>query len=90
MLFNVEEDINELNNFVMDALRAMMTGKKEIGGLGSANNLPNKTVLRGTGKNVKANRQKTPKEIKGYMSLTEARNALVTDRAVYNTLVRML
>ncbi len=89
-VINVEEDINELNNFVMDALRAMMTGKKEIGGLGSANNLPNKTVLRGTGKNVKANRQKTPKEIKGYMSLTEARNALVTDRAVYNTLVRML
>jgi len=88
-VINVDEDIQELNKFVMDALRATMTGKKKIGGLGSAN-LPDRTVCRGTGKNVKANRQKTPKEISGYMTLIEARNALVTDRAAYRTLVRML
>ena len=86
----VEKDLNELNVFVMDALRAVQTGKKKIGGLGSADNLEDKTVLRGKGKNVKANREKTPKQIEGYITLIEARNALLTSRGVYNTLVRML
>ena len=34
-IINVEKDIDTLNQFVMDALRACATGKKKIGGLGS-------------------------------------------------------
>jgi len=89
-IVTVEKDLNELNVFVMDALRAVQTGKKKIGGLGSADNLEDRTVFRGTGKNVKANRAKTRKEIDGYITLIAARNALVTSREAYNTLVRML
>lgn len=89
-IVTVEKDLNELNVFVMDALRAVQTGKKKIGGLGSADNLKDRTVLRGTGKNVKANRAKTKKEIDGYITLITARNALVTSREAYNALVRML
>ena len=89
-IVTVDEDLVELNNFVMDALRAVSTGKTKIGGLGSVNNLPNKTVMRGTGRNVKANRQKTQKKIDGYITLIEARNAMVTNRAAYQALIRTL
>ena len=51
-IINVEKDIETLNNFVMDALRACATNKKKIGGLGSVNNKEDYTILRGTGKNV--------------------------------------
>ena len=47
----------------MDAIRACATKKKKIGGLGSVNDKPDYTILRGTGKNVSANRTKTDKEI---------------------------
>lgn len=88
-IINVEEDIDELNLFVMDAIRAKITGKTKIGGLGSVVT-GDYTIHRGTGQNVKANRQKTPKEIDGYITLRCARNALLTDRAAYETLVRLM
>ena len=88
-IINVEKDINELNLFVMDCLRAKITGKTKIGGLGSVVT-GEYTICRGTGKNVKANRQKTPKDINGYISLNCARNAILTDRAAYEALIRML
>lgn len=89
-IINVEKDIETLNVFVMDALRACATKKKKIGGLGSVNDQPDHTILRGTGKNVTANRQKTDKEIKGYFTLGCMQNALLTRRSVYETLVRSL
>lgn len=89
-IINVEKDIETLNQFVMDALRACATNKKKIGGLGSVNDKENYTVLRGTGKNVTANRNKTEKEIEGFLSLKCMQNALLTNRAVYNTLVRSM
>ena len=89
-IINVEKDIETLNQFVMDALRACATGKKKIGGLGSVNDREDYTVLRGTGKNVTANRRKTPKEIDGYLSIACMRNAILTRRAVYETLVRSM
>lgn len=89
-IINVEKDIETLNQFVMDALRACATGKKKIGGLGSINDREDYTVLRGTGKNVTANRRKTPKEIDGYLSIACMRNAILTRRAVYETLVRSM
>ena len=89
-IINVEKDIETLNQFVMDSLRACATGKKKIGGLGSVNDKTDYTILRGVGKNVKANREKTPKEIDGYLSISCMRNAIITNRAVYDTLVRSM
>lgn len=89
-IINVEKDIETLNTFVMDALRACATGKKKIGGLGSVNDKEDCTILRGTGKNVTANRNKTEKEIEGYLSIDCMRKALLTRRAAYDTLVRSM
>lgn len=89
-IINVEKDIDALNTFVMDCLRACATKKKKIGGLGSVNDKEDYTIFRGVGKNVTANRYKTPKEIEGYLSIRCMQNALVTRRAVYETLVRSM
>ena len=89
-IINVEKDIETLNAFVMDAIRACATKKKKIGGLGSVNDQPDHTILRGTGKNVAANRLKTDKEIDGYLTIGCMRNAILTKRAVYDTLVRCM
>lgn len=89
-IINVEKDIETLNTFVMDAIRACATNKKKIGGLGSVNDKEDYTILRGTGKNVTANRKKTEKEIEGYLSICCMQNALLTRRAVYETLVRSM
>ena len=89
-IINVEKDIDTLNQFVMDSIRACATNKKKIGGLGSVNDKEDYTILRGTGKNVTANRNKTEKEIGNFLSLRCMRNALLTNRAVYDTLVRSM
>ena len=89
-IVNVEKDIETLNAFVMDAIRSCATNKKKIGGLGSVNDKPDYTILRGVGKNVTANRNKTEKEIDGFFTLGCMQNALQTSRSVYETLVRMM
>ena len=89
-IINVQKDIDELNEFVLDAIRACATGKKKIGGLGSVNDKADYTILRGVGKNVAANRKKTEKEIEGYLSIRCMQNALLTNRAVYETLIRSM
>lgn len=89
-IINVQKDIDTLNTFIMDAIRACATNKKKIGGLGSVNNKEDYTILRGTGKNVTANKNKTNKEIEGFLSLGCMRNALLTNRAVFDTLVRQM
>lgn len=89
-IVNVEKDIETLNAFVMDAIRSCVTNKKKIGGLGSVNDKSDYTILRGVGKNVTANRNKTEKEIDGFFTLGCMQNALQTSRSVYETLVRMM
>lgn len=89
-IVNVDKDIDALNTFVMDCLRACTTGKKKIGGLGVVNDKADYTILRGTGKNVSANRSKTEKDIDGFLSLRCMQNSLLTRRAVYDTLVRSM
>jgi hypothetical protein len=89
-IINVEKDVETLNTYVMDAIRACATKKKKIGGLGSVNDQSDHTILRGTGKNVTANRAKTEKEIPGYLTLKCMQNAILTRRAVYETLVRCM
>ena len=89
-IINVEKDIETLNAFVMDALRACATKKRKIGGLGSVSDRDDYTILRGIGKNVTANRNKTEKDIDGYLTIGCMRNALLTRRAVYEALVRTM
>ena len=89
-IVNVEKDVETLNAFVMDAIRSCATNKKKIGGLGCVNDKPDYTILRGIGKNVTANRNKTEKEIDGFFTLSCMQNALQTSRSVYETLVRMM
>jgi RNA-directed DNA polymerase len=87
---NVNKDLDELNKFVMDCLRAVSTGKHKIGGLGYVNTKSNGCIVRGLGRNVKANRSKTGSNIDCYLTIGCMRNALLTSRAVYNTLVASL
>lgn len=87
---NVKKDIHELNKFVMDCLRAVMTGKTKIGGLGYIVDKTDGCVQRGIGRNVKANRIKTGNRIEGYLTLSCMQNALVTSRDAYRSLVATL
>lgn len=87
---NVRKDIDELNKFVMDCLRAVQTGKRKVGGLGYVKTGKDGCIVRGRGRNVKANRAKTGGDIAGYLTLSCMQNAIRTRRAVYNTLVASL
>lgn len=86
-IINVEKDINELNGFIMDCIRACETGKKKIGGLGSVTNLPDKTILRGTGRNVKSNKAKTG-YIEKYISVGCLAKDVKLAQPVFETVVR--
>lgn len=87
---NVRKDLDELNKFVMDCLRAMKTGKRKVGGLGYVRDKPDGCIVRGQGRNVKANRTKTGCNIPGYLTISCMQNAMRTSRAAYNTLVQSL
>ena len=86
-VINVKEDIDKLNMFVMDCIRAVKTGKRKVGGLGYVKTQAVGCIDRGRGRNVKANRAKTESEIKGYLSIGCAQNAMRTSRAAYITLI---
>ena len=87
---NVRQDIDTLNAFVMDCLRAVHTGKTKIGGLGYDRQGRTGCIVRGRGRNVSANRRKTGDAIDGYVSLGCMQDAIRTSRAAYDTLVRSL
>lgn len=84
---NVKKDLDELNKFVMDCLRATATGKCKIGGLGYAKLGNDGCIVRGCGRNVKANRSKTDHNIPGYLTISCMQNAILTSRTAFNTLV---
>lgn len=88
-VINVRSDIDEMNKYIMDCIRACETGKKKIGGLGSVNNLPDRTILRGKGKNVKANRNKTG-YIENYLSIGCLSNNLKMSRVIFEASVRSM
>lgn len=86
---NVKRDIDELNKFVMDCLKAVATGKKKIGGLGYVSTKSDGCIQRGLGQNVKANRAKVS-NLDGYLTIGCMQNAMRTRKEVYLTLVEML
>ena len=86
---NNVRDIQTLNIYVMDCLRAVQTKRFELGGLGIELSKKDGVVTRGTGSNVTTNRQRTPKELDGYLSLYAAKKAL-GNRDMFDNLVRSL
>ena len=89
-IVNVRQDIDTLNLFVMDCLRAVYTGKTKLGGLGYDKQGKDGCIVRGRGRNVSANRCKTGDDIGGYLSLGCMQNAMRTSKAAYESLVRSL
>lgn len=89
-IVNVRQDIDTMNAFVMDCLRAVYTGKTKLGGLGYDKQGREGCIVRGKGRNVTANRRKTGDDIGGYLSLGCMQNALRTSKAAYESLVRGL
>jgi len=87
---NVRQDIDTLNAFVMDCIRAVHTGKTKLGGLGYDKQGKTGCIVRGKGRNVAANRHKTGDTIDDYLSLGCMQDAIRTSRAAYDTLVRSL
>lgn len=83
---NIPEDINTLNCFVMDCLRAVKTNKKRLYGLGYETNKKAGVITAGRGRNVTSNRQKTEKILEGYKTLGCMRKALITSKSVFNSL----
>ena len=89
-IVNVRQDIDTLNLFVMDCLRAAYTGKTKVGGLGYDKQGKTGCIVRGKGRNVSANRRKTGDDIGGYLTLGCMQNAMRTSKAAYESLVRSL
>ncbi len=87
---NVKRDIETLSIFVMDCLRAVITGNGKIGGLGYVVNKADGCIQRGIGRNVKANRIKTEKELPGFITIGCMQNAILTSKDAYRTLVSNL
>ena len=89
-IVNVKKDIDTLNAFVMDCIRAVKTNKRKVGGLGYVKTQTEGCIARGRGRNVRSNREKTESEIKGYLTIGCMQNAMKTRKAAYNTLVMSL
>ena len=89
-VINVKNDLLTLNGYVLDSLRAVQTGKTQIGGLGYVPTSSFGCISRGTGKNVRANREKTEATIEGYRTLSCMRQALTMTRPLYDSIVRQL
>ncbi len=87
---NVRRDVDELNKFVMDCLRAVETKHTKIGGLGYRREQAVGCICRGSGRHVNANRKKTSANIEGYITLGCMQNAIRTSKSLYDTLVRQL
>lgn len=97
---NCKQDIDELNGFIMDCLRACKVretkkhkgkiGINKIGGLGVVTDLPDRTILRGTGKNVTRNRNLTNKEIENYLTIGTITNAMKMHKTVFEACVRSM
>lgn len=87
---NAKQDIDTLNAFVMDAIRAAHTGKRRIGGLGFDRQGKHGCIVRGRGRHVARNRYRTLQRLDGYYSIGCMQNALKTSRAAYETIVRQM
>ena len=86
---NLFKDIQTIDFWIRDCICSMYTGKTKVGGLGSVE-LKDSTVMRGTGKNVSANKKKTHGllERNGYFSMSHLYKLYHIDKAVYRQYLR--
>lgn len=85
-VINSEKDIQTMNNFIMDAIRAAVTGKTNIGGLGCVKTQENGLILRAKGRNVKHNKEKIP-ILSSYITLKCMQNAKKASKQAFDLLV---
>ena len=89
-IVNVQKDIETIDNYVKDCIRATQTKCKKVGGIGSVNDRLDYTVTRGIGKNVKSNRYKTDVIIDGYISMVDMWKTINTDKELFKLKARLL
>ena len=97
---NIEADLIEIDNFIKDCLRACKireTAKHKskisianLGGLGSVDDLPDRTILRGKGRKVGTYRDRTDKTIQNYKTLNCLRKAYQMNVNIYESVVRSI
>lgn len=87
---NVKKDLDQLNSFILDCIRACETNKKKIGGLGSVLNESDHTIVRGKGRHVKSNKLKTDKEIDRYLSVGCLANDMKMSYSLFRTIVKAI
>lgn len=95
---NIEADLIEIDNFIKDCLRACKireTQKRkskisiaDLGGLGSVDNLSDRTILRGKGKRVRTYRDRTEKTIQNYKTMNCLSKAYKLGKPIYEATVR--
>lgn len=95
---NIETDLIEIDNFIKDCLRACKvreTQKRkskisiaDIGGLGSVDNLDDRTILRGKGRRVRTYRNRTDKTIQNYKTMNCLSKAYKMNVNIYESIVR--
>lgn len=95
---NIENDLIEIDNFIKDCLRAckIRESKKrkskisiaDIGGLGSVDNLSDRTILRGKGRRVRTYRDRTDKTIQNYKTMNCLSKAYKLGKPIYEATVR--
>lgn len=83
---NVEEDIRQLNFFVIDCIKACGTNKKRIGGIGSTLDRKDYTIVRHGGRNVSSNKEKE-EHIENYESMVCLWKALRQSKSLYKSLL---
>ncbi len=94
-IINCEEDIIQLDIWLKDMIRGYMTGKggrKYVGGLGSVDTEEYKTIMRGKGRCVKRNLEKTKGLLKehGYVSMHHLYKCYRLNPALYRSEVYRL
>lgn len=89
---NIPEDIMELDMFIKDRIRAVYTGRSNVGGLGTSNR-KNRGVANRTGVNVGSNKKDiSNKDLKnlGYVSMHYLYKLYRADKSVYRVIVQQM
>lgn len=97
---NVKPDIDEMNGFIMDCLRmvkARETKKNKhkisafrVGGLGVVTDLPDRTIIRGQGRNMISTRKNTNEHMENYLTMGCLSNAMKMHKTIYDACVRSM
>ena len=97
---NVKPDIDEMNWFIQDCLKACKVRETKkhkhkistnvVGGLGVVTNLEDRTIIRGRGRHMNSVTSRTDKYIENYLTMGCLSNAMKINKNVYEATVRGL